>query len=267
MPPKRSRSSTPDKRKQLRIDAPADSGTFVDRPVICGWFKGLPRFKGRAEPVAGYTMINVCSDPRGPYSCLSPKLNDLGMVHFWDCDAAGRWRSYSAHNLENFWQFAKVWPQDLDADGNIKPEWFALRDAGWASPVGKRWPRGRPAGAGKKTGVATDPGAPKPKQKRANKRKNANKPLFCYWHGERLQYAEARKVMYIPWYEHLARQHAKYAELEARLAAGERLQLVGFDAYDFSRSTLRACLDDDSRPFGHEMVLAAMLLGERPWCD
>ncbi len=62
------------------------------------------------------------------------------------------------HNLENLWQFSKVWPGALDERGDPTPEFFLARSEGWADY---------------KAHHSTKP---------ANVESNI--PLFIYWKGK-----------------------------------------------------------------------------------
>jgi hypothetical protein len=192
----------------------------------------------------GYLNVNVCSSSCNEFKNLSPML--LGPIQFDSTDSAGQRRTYTARNIENMWQFAKVWTDDLAADGTIKAKWFVFRDAGWADTKAHRWPRGR----------AVKDGPLK------------NVPEFVFWNGQRYSYGEARKLVYIRYYVQLAEAAPAYAQLHRLVhEEGTNLQILGYDGRDFTTEglTLRQCLEDESRPFGHELVLTAMLRNERVW--
>eukprot|EP00696_Hemimastix_kukwesjijk_P011838 gnl/Hemi2/24845_TR8355_c0_g1_i1.p1 gnl/Hemi2/24845_TR8355_c0_g1~~gnl/Hemi2/24845_TR8355_c0_g1_i1.p1 ORF type:complete len:193 (+),score=32.92 gnl/Hemi2/24845_TR8355_c0_g1_i1:80-658(+) len=77
-----------------------------------------------------------------------------------------------ARNLENAWQYCKVYPQHVDADSlEILPAYWTWAKHGWAQKTAVRFPMGRGA-----------------------------KPLFSLWDGSRLGYIEARKKIYAPLY-------------------------------------------------------------------
>lgn len=80
--------------------------------------------------------------------------------------------------------------------------------------------------------------------------------------------------MYMPWYETLVRDTAAYRDLKARHLAGEPLLLLEYDGLDrddpaencdLDRAALERLLEDDSRPFGHGLVLAGVLLDAPVW--
>jgi hypothetical protein len=180
--------------------------------------------------------VNVCSSGTRIFQVLSPFA--IGPVRFTDVDSDGREREFVALNFENFWQFGKVFPADVDAQGEPSAAWWALREHGWADPVPHRRPRGR--------GIL---------------------PLYAYWHGTHLDYAAARVQIYIRKYVELIDNHPAVGALRAMIAAGDNVQILGYDGRDFTADglTLAQCLADMTRPFGHELVITALLRGERPW--
>ncbi len=50
-----------------------------------------------------------------------------------------------AKNVENYWQFSKVYPEHLDSNGNIKSEYFTWRDNGFKDSYAHRYPMGKGA--------------------------------------------------------------------------------------------------------------------------
>lgn len=82
-----------------------------------------------------------------------------------------------------------------------------------------------------------------------------------------LTYFESRQI-YCVLYEKYALENPDYIKLRQMLSDGYNLQICGYDAYNEIIPTEKKFEDyyrDTSRPFGHEMVLCAMLLGFRPW--
>ena len=80
--------------------------------------------------------------------------------------------------------------------------------------------------------------------------------------------------MYMRWYADLVVTTPAYLDLKARHLSGEHLLLVEYDGLnranaaenkDLDEAMLRELLEDDSRPFGHGLVLACMLLDLRVW--
>jgi hypothetical protein len=97
----------------------------------------------------------------------------------------------------------------------------------------------------------------------ASDAKNRNVPAFSLWGGQRLSYIEARKAIYVPLYRKLATATPEFAELKAMIDKGTNVQIIGYDGYsiEMTRERMLEALNDGSRPFGHELVLAAMLAG------
>ncbi len=82
-----------------------------------------------------------------------------------------------------------------------------------------------------------------------------------------LTYFESRQV-YCALYEKHAHNNPDYLKLQGMLSEGYNLQICGYDAYNEiipTEQEFEKYYKDTSRPFGHEMVLCAMLLGFRPW--
>ena len=103
---------------------------------------------------------------------------------------------------------------------------------------------------------------------------NPNVPLYAYHRpavgpARRFTYVQSR-AFYCCWYEHLAYHCAAFHRLVAwREQAGVSLVLRGYDGHPLS-ADLYADYVDGSKPFGHERVLACMILlhatrGELPW--
>ncbi|KAL6043705.1 Alkaline phosphatase [Balamuthia mandrillaris] len=186
----------------------------------------------------GFMNISVCSGSRRPYDQLSPMK--LGPV-----DYVFEQERLRATNVENLWQFSKVWPGEVDGrTGDPLPSWFARRKAGWADRKAHRWVRKGPKDS-----------------------PNRNAPLYSFWKGRRLGYVPARKAVYCPEYAKLVVRTQAFRQLQGLLEDGYNVQILGYDGFDFEAEgmSLRECLEDPRRPFGHELVLVALLRGERVW--
>jgi hypothetical protein len=110
---------------------------------------------------------------------------------------------------------------------------------------------------------------------------NPNVPLYSYWKGKKLSYLEARREIYCPAYAQCVVKTKAYKKLEELLDDGVNVQvefseniihndcdqILGYDGYDYisEGKTLKDCFYDTKRPFGHELVLACLLNGERVW--
>lgn len=139
-------------------------------------------------------------------------------------------------NMENLWQFSKVYDQHLDMAGDlyhgeINADWWAWHMHGARQQKARRYPMGKGA-----------------------------VPLFSKWGSLRLSYVNARKVIYIPQYARLVEQQKLYRKLVRAYARGANIVLRDFDAYDIfsayeDKHWVNAIQNKD-RKFGHGFVIA-----------
>lgn len=167
--------------------------------------------------------INVTSRSKGTKSRkFSPML--LGPVDLY--------YGLTAQNVENGWQFSKVYAQHLDGD-ELKVEYWEWAKKGWADTWAHRYPMGK--------GV---------------------KPEFSLWCGEQLDYIDARKEIYVPLYYQAVNKYLS-EELDelAEIARSEDITIRDFDAYDHQALgyTLDDVVNDPRRRMGHGFVLAMMI--------
>lgn len=139
-----------------------------------------------------------------------------------------------ANVMENAWQFAKVYPDQVDQpSGEPTTAYWRWAEAGWQSPRAHRYPRGKGA-----------------------------KPAFLYWAGQRLEYAAARSKIYFRLYRDAVRETDAFARLQQLYRQEGHIELFDFDGYDhdaLGMSLADVVLNLD-RPMGHAFVLKAMLL-------
>lgn len=142
----------------------------------------------------------------------------------------------SAVNMENAWQFAKVYPQHADDTGAPGAEYWRWARAGWADVRAHRYPMGKGA-----------------------------RPLYSLWEaGARLSYLEARRRIYAPLYARAVVVTEAYARLEEMLKREERdLYLRDWDGYDHLALglTIDQVAGNPARKMGHAFVLWALLTG------
>jgi hypothetical protein len=178
--------------------------------------------------IPGYKNINVCSGSRGIYKELSPML--LGPIP-----------EVGAQKMENLWQFSKVIKDEVGPDGKPTQLFFDRQKAGFANPDGKR------------------------------RKAHRSQTLFHYWNGKILYKVDARKQIYCKHYAELVVKTDAYKALEELLNTGTNVQLLGYDGHDYSAadnldgSRLLKILEDTSRPWGHEFVLAGLLSNKKVW--
>ncbi len=160
----------------------------------------------------------------GLYRHLSPFT--LGPIRSYD--------GYNVPNLENLWQFSKVYPKLAGDDWCPTPEWFAWRAKGWADTYAHRYPMGKGA-----------------------------IPEFSWWDGKKLGYVAARKTIYAPFYAAAVRETASFTRLEQLYLDEANIVLLDFDAYDHHKlgMTLVDVINEPKRKMGHAFVLAMMLEG------
>jgi hypothetical protein len=163
-----------------------------------------------------------------------------------------------ALNIENYHQFNKVWPSEVDPEGSPTEEWTKRRLEGYNDPVPHRH--------------KFDDKQLAQERKKVKGAANKNAPLYSVHltlQGEprRFTYVQSR-YFYCRAYASLARQSPQFAELQRMLAQGTNLMLCGYDAYTLTLP-LYVHYHDANKPFGHELVLYALLVTqegeELPW--
>lgn len=169
-------------------------------------------------------VINTTSRSTNWSKGLSPFF--LGPVVLYD--------DFVAQNVENAWQFSKVYSQHIDQDGNPSEEYWKWACAGWADSFAHRYPMGR--------GV---------------------KPEYSWWDGKKLDYITARKEIYVPLYSAVVQKSEAFAQLkkeyEIATELGRDLYLRDFDAYDRGTKSWEEIMSDPSKKMGHAFVLAMLL--------
>lgn len=164
-------------------------------------------------------QINVTSHGKDQFKQLSPfKLGPVSL-----------YKGYISQNVENAWQFCKVYPEHADAIGNPTAKYFSWSRAGWNSKQPFRYPMGK-----------------------------GKKPLYSYWDGEKLDYITARKRIYIPLYTSAAVKTNSFQELKS---IKEDILIVDFDVYDKGVLDWDTLINDSLHPFGHGFVLGMLLEG------
>ena len=185
---------------------------------VCG-FRDTPKDK---------KVINTTSRSTTWSRGLSPFF--CGPVDLYDI--------YVAQNVENAWQYAKVYDKFVDVNQNPDESYFIWAQTGWNKKTADRYPMGKGA-----------------------------KPLYSYWDGKQLPYIEARKEIYAPLYSLAVEKTDAYTQLKELYETGEEIWLWDFDGYDFRKKgmTYEEVLLNPKRKMGHAFVLAMMLEGQRVW--
>jgi hypothetical protein len=86
-------------------------------------------------------------------------------------------------------------------------------------------------------------------------------PLYSYWNGQKLDYIEARKSIYLPLYQKAVAKTEAFKKLNDLYQKDKNLVLFDFDGYDYLSLgySLKDVLNDPKRKMGHGFVLAMML--------
>lgn len=140
--------------------------------------------------------------------------------------------SHTARIFENAWQFAKLYPEHADPNGHPTNAYWSWAQNGWNSTTAFRYPAGK-----------------------------GRKPLCSLWNGDRLDYIEARRLIYIPLYQHAVKQTTAYQKLERLYRERGQITLFDFDGYDHRRlgMSFKDVINCKTRICGHAFVLAIML--------
>lgn len=230
----------------------------------CGKIPG--RFSGRPWPeVAGVdnkNRFNVCSWSKQVVDKADPMTAAFTLSPMFIGPFPVTPDHNTVTNIENFWQASKVWPGEETPGGSgPNSDWYERRKTIWQDKFAHRH-------------IKRNRKRPSP----GDGPVNPNVPLYSWWCGRKLKYHDARVRMYIPMYAEYVQQTPAYRALEAKVAAGESVLLVGHDGYDgahtkahmeelLRRGFRETDRDDDgtSVPFGHELVLCCLLNGTPVW--
>lgn len=138
------------------------------------------------------------------------------------------------HNVENAWQYSKVYPEHVDNKGEPTKEYFEWRNKGYRNTWAQRYPAGK-----------------------------GRKPLYLLWDEQKLSYLDARAMVYIPLYASAVKITPAYSKLEQIYKQNKDIVLLDFDAYDHIKlgRTWEEVIGDPERKMGHAFVLAMLLEG------
>jgi hypothetical protein len=175
-----------------------------------------------SQPTSGL-VVDVTSQGKDDFRFLSPFLLE---------PTGGQ-----AKNVENLWQYSKLYKEYADTAGNPTTAFYTWRDAGFAKNIADRYPRGKGA-----------------------------KPLCSIWHGEKLDYLSARRKIYEPQYRAAALAHCsgQIEKLKQMTQIYRDIYLFDFDGYDHLAydMTLAEVGRNVERPMGHAFIVASLITGE-----
>ena len=185
----------------------------------------------RFDSSPGERVLEVSTVSRD--STLSPFL--LGPCQLYPSRLHG---FHVAKNMENAWQFSKVYRHQLSPAGEPSIEWWSWALAGWRDSTAHRYPMGKGA-----------------------------VPEYSYWDGQHLDYVQARKVIYAPLYAEAVRGTVEWVHLLQKFQYGgyDTIVLRDYDAYDHAAigMSLTDVLNCPKRKMGHAFVLAMLLTGDQ----
>jgi len=194
-----------------------------------------------------WLVHNVTSTTKEKW-CLEFSPFFLGPIELYPNAEDGK--MYTAKNMENAWQFCKVYKQFTDTDGELPSEaYWKWAEDGWNDSKPHRFPLGR----------------------------TAVKPLYSLWNGNKLGYIEARKTIYAPLYAKYVEQTDAYKKLNdiyIKYCCGDNnnkqkrpMALVDFDGWDYLGQgyTLEQVINMEKPKMGHAFVLAGLLENNLFW--
>jgi hypothetical protein len=131
--------------------------------------------------------------------------------------------------MENAWQFSKVYPEHVDANGNPRARWYIWRGWGLMSTWAYRYPMSKGA-----------------------------VPLYSYLDGRKLNYIEARKELYVPLYKSLLGLVNPSLEKLVELCKDKDVALWDFDGYH-TDDNFDTILNNPDKKMGHAFVLREVI--------
>jgi len=192
-------------------------------------------------------LVNPTSKSKEPWTkAFSPFY--LGPIDLYD--------GMQALNLENAWQYAKVYPQHSTDSNYVIPTtpphpdncpapsklYWTWAKEGWADVNPQRFPMGRGA-----------------------------VPMYSWWNRRRMGYIEARIEIYCKLYADAVEKTQEWGRLkkiyEKAQAEGKILAIFDFDGHNSLEilDSFEKILYNYEMKMGHGFVLAMMLKNERVW--
>lgn len=137
-------------------------------------------------------------------------------------------------NVENAWQYSKVYEYYLEDNGEPGERYFKWAQDGWSTKKANRYPMGK--------GV---------------------KPLYSLWDGEKFSYIDARKKIYIPIYSLAVQKTQAFLKLKEMYSEGQKIYLWDFDGYNHKElgMSYSDVVNNPNKSLGHAFVIAALIEG------
>jgi hypothetical protein len=140
---------------------------------------------------------------------------------------------YNCHNVENFWQYSKLYSEYADIDGNPTDEFFEWQKNGFSKKYADRYPMGK-----------------------------GRIPLCSYFNDKKYSYLEARKNIYMPIYAAGVIQTPAYEKLYDESKEHDDIYLLDFDGYNHNKlnMSLNDVVNNEKKKMGHAFVLKFLLV-------
>lgn len=170
-------------------------------------------------------IINTTSRSKDWSQGLSPFFLEGGNLY----------GNYYAHNVENAWQYAKVYEEHLNGY-EITDRYWNWAKNGWSKKYAERYPMGKGA-----------------------------KPMFSYWDGKRLGKVDARKEIYIPIYSRAVEKSEAFKGLvelcETANKVNTDIYLLDFDGYNHIKMNMsfEDVVSNPDKSLGHAFVIWHLL--------
>ena len=163
----------------------------------------------------------------GVFADLSPFL--IGPCELYTIDGV----SLVAENMENGWQYAKLYAQHADSNGDPTDDYWKWALTGFADKKANRYPMGKGA-----------------------------VPLYSFWNGEKLSYIDARKQIYGPLYAEAVQKTDSWKSLLDLYEFCDELYIRDWDGWSMEKHGMKSLTDvlnNPLRKMGHAFVLKMLL--------
>jgi hypothetical protein len=137
-------------------------------------------------------------------------------------------------NMENAWQYSKVYEYYLEDNGEPGDRYFKWALDGWSSQKANRYPMDKDV-----------------------------KPIYSLWEGEKLSYIDARKKIYIPLYSTAVQKTTAFLKLKELYYREPKIYLWDFDGYNNKQlgMSYHDVINNPKLSLGHAFVIAALIEG------
>lgn len=174
--------------------------------------------------------VSSASGPDDLYGALSPYYLGPGVTD----------RGETYQNLQNLWEYSKVYGEFTDEFDNPTPDYWNWRAKGFADKVGRRY------------GTTADA-----------------KPIYYLWwrriegclvNAQRLGPVQARKKLFIPSYAKLVVETEGYKELKEEYDKGTKIALL--DTNGYLETNMVKVVNNPHVSMGHSFVIKMLLQGD-----